>query len=280
MRSWPLLVAAALLSRAASAGELELSAHVGPTFPFYEQAFEFDPGILAGLPANVSVEQEDIFRLDARGGLALGAAASYQFSPWLGLEARLDTADVRVRITGARYLIRVDLPTPLPDLASELDLSSGDANLHRIHPVSLNLRARSAGRTRIGVSAGLSYLPSFRFQITQGVRLQPREPLPLPPTSAVVTLPAEALPGEKDQGRLGVNAGLFVQVRINERVALQAEGRYFHFRKQTLSWGTPEIEPRLPVVEQTIVEEIAGRLDPAEFNPTFFELTAGLTVRF
>jgi hypothetical protein len=280
MRSWPVLIAAALLPLGASAGELEISAHIGPTFPFYKQAFEFDPGVLSGLPANVTVEQEDIFRLDARGGLALGAAASYQFSPWLGLEARVDTADVRVRITGARYLIRLDLPTPLPDLASELDLSSGDANLHRLHPVSLNLRARSAGRTRVGVSAGLSYLPSFRFEIAQGVRLQPREPLPLPATTAVVTLPAEALPGERDQGRLGVNAGLFVQVGINERVALQAEGRYFHFRKQTLFWGTPGIEPRLPVVEQTIVEEIAGRLDPAEFNPTFFQLTAGLAIRF
>jgi len=59
-----------------------------------------------------------------------------------------------------------------------------------------------------------------------------------------------------------------------------ADGRYFHFRRQTLFWGNPEIEPRLPVVEQTIVEEIAGRLDPAEFNPTFFQLTAGLALRF
>ena len=274
------MIASCLVPLSAAAGELELGAHIGPTFPFYKQAFEFDPGVLAGLPANVSVQQQDTFRLDARGGLALGASASWQFSPWLGLEGRLDTADVRVRITGARYLIRVDLPTPLPDLASELDLSSGDADLHRIHSVSLNLRARTAGRTRVGASAGLSYLPSFRFVIAQGVRLQPREPLPLPATTARVTLPAEALPAQKDQGRLGFNAGAFVQVGVGERLALVADGRYFHFRRQTLFWGNPEIEPRLPVVEQTIVEEIAGRLDPAEFNPTFFQLTAGLALRF
>lgn len=264
----------------ALAGELELSAHVGPTFPFYDQSFEFDPGVLSGLPANVTVEQQDVFRLEGKGGLALGAAAAYQFSPWLGLEARVDTADIRVRITGARYRIRLDLPAPLPDLSSELDLSSGDADLERIHPVSLNLRARSGGRTRGGVSAGLSYLPSFRFVIAQRAALQALDPLPLPAASAVVTLPAEALPGEKDQGRLGVNAGAFVQVGINERVALQADGRYFHFRKQTLFWGTPTIDPRLPVVEQSIVEGITSRLEPAEFNPTFFQLTAGLSVRF
>jgi hypothetical protein len=280
MRLSGLVAALWLAPVAGTAGELELIAHAGPTFPFYDQAFEFDPGVLAGLPGNVTVEQQDIFRLEGRGGLALGAAAAYQFSPWLGLEARVDTADIRVRITGARYLIGVDLPTPLPDLSSELDLSSGDADLERIHPLSLNLRARSEGRMRVGVSAGVSYLPSFRFVIAQGARLQALEPLPLPPVSAVVSLPAEALPGERDQGRLGVNAGLFVQVGVNERVSLQAEGRYFHFRKQTLFWGTPQIDPRLPVVEQTIVEGIASRLEPAEFNPTFFQLTAGLAVRF
>ena len=30
----------------------------------------------------------------------------------------------------------------------------------------------------------------------------------------------------------------------------------------------------------TIVKAIASRLEPVEFNPTFFQLTAGVTLRF
>jgi hypothetical protein len=272
------LAVASLVPATASAGELELAGYAGPVFPFYEQAFEFDPGSLSGLPPNVSVEQQDIFRLDAKGGLALGAGVAWQFAPWFGLEARVDTADVSARITGARYLIRLDLPDPLPDLTNELTIGGGDASLHRLYPVSFNFRARTPGRTNIGASAGLSYLPSFSFEIVQRATLQP--PAPLPPAEATVTLAAEALPATEDQGRFGANAGVFVQVGIGERAALVAEGRYFHFSRQTLVWSSPRVEPELPLIGQTVVEEIAGQLDPVDFNPTFFQLTAGLALRF
>jgi hypothetical protein len=95
-----------------------------------------------------------------------------------------------------------------------------------------------------------------------------------------VTLDAEALPEDRGQGRVGMNAGAFLQVGFGDRFALTADARYFRFRQQTLTWGRPRIEPALPVLGETIVEEIAGRLDPAEFNPTFFQLTAGLALRF
>ena len=278
MRFASILVALALAPLAASAGELELAGYAGSVFPFYEQAFAFDPGTLPGLPPNVSVEQQDVFRLDAKGGLALGAGASWQFAPWFGLEARVDTADVSAQITGARYLIRLDLPGPLPDLTNELVLGGGDASLHRLYPVSLNFRARTPGRTSVGASAGLSYLPSFSFEIVQRATLQP--PPPLPAAEATVTLSAEALPADQDEGRLGANAGVFLQVGIGERAAFVAEGRYFHFGRQTLVWGAPRIEPELPLIGQAVVEEIAGQLDPVDFNPTFFQLTAGLALRF
>lgn len=273
-----MLVVGSLVPAPAPAGELELAGYLGPVFPFYEQSFEFDPGNLSGLPPNVSVEQQDIFRLDAHGGLALGAGASWQFAPWFGLEARVDTADVSARITGARYLIRVDLPGPLPDLTNELVIGGGDASLHRLYPVSLNVRARTSGRTRVGASAGISYLPSFSFEIVQPVTLQ--LPPPLPAAEARVTLAAEALPQEQDEGRLGANAGVFLQVGIGERAAIVAEGRYFHFGRQTLVWGIPRVEPELPLIGEAVVEEIASQLDPVDFNPTFFQLTAGLSLRF
>lgn len=280
MRVASILLAIGLAPVAAGAGELELSGYLGSVFPFYEQSFEFDPGTLPGLPPGVSVEQQDVLRLDGKGGLALGAGASWQFTPWLGLEGRVDTADVSVRITGARYLIRVDLPGPLPDLANELILGGGDADLHRLHPVSLNLRARTSGRTRVGVSAGVSYLRSFDFTIVQRATLQPVAPLPLPAAEATVTLDAKASPAEEDEGRLGANVGVFLQLGIGERLALVGEGRYFHFRRQTLTWGVPEIDPSLPVLGEAVVEQIAGQLEPVDFNPTFFQVTAGLSVRF
>ena len=278
MRVAAILLAIGLAPAAASAGELELTGYLGSVFPFYEQSFEFDPGTLPGLPPGVSVEQQDVLHLDGKGGLALGAGASWQFAPWFGLEARVDTADVSAQITGARYLIRLDLPGPLPDLTNELTLGGGDASLHRLYPVSLNFRARTPGRISVGASAGLSYLPSFSFEIVQRATFQP--PPPLPAAEATVTLAAEALPATQDEGRFGANAGVFVQVGIGERAALVAEGRYFHFSRQTLVWGSPRVEPELPLIGQAVVEEIAGQLDPVDFNPTFFQLTAGLALRF
>jgi hypothetical protein len=202
---------------AAAAGELEITGHIGPTFPFYEQAFEFEPGSPGGLRfPGITVTQEDIFRLDAHGAWP-GPSASYR-SPWLGLEARVDTADVGVASRG-RATRSGRRPSPLPDLINELALSSGEADLHRIHPFSLNLRARSEGRTRFGGSAGLSYLPSFSFVIAQDVTLRIVEPLPVPIGTAHLAVAAEALPGEENQGRFGVNAGAFVQFGLNDRVA-------------------------------------------------------------
>jgi hypothetical protein len=272
------LAVASLVSGTASAGELELTGYLGPVFPFYEQSFEFDPGTLTGLPPGVSVEQQNVFRLDAQGGLALGAGLSWQLAPWFGLEARVDTADVSADVTGARYLIRLDLPAPLPDLTNELVLGGGSASLHRLYPVSLNLRVRTPGSTNVGVSAGISYLPSFGFEIVQRATLQP--PPPLPAAQATVTLAAEALPADQDAGRFGANAGLFLQLGVGERLALVAEGRVFQFARQTLVWGVPRVEPELPLIGQIVVEEIAGQLEPVDFNPTFFQVTAGLSVRF
>jgi hypothetical protein len=273
------LLAIALAPAAASAGELELTGYLGSVFPFYEQSFEFDPGTLP-VPPGISIEQEDIFRLDGKGGLALGAGVSWQFAPGLGIEGRVDTADVSVQITGARYLVRVDLPSPIPDLTNELVLGGGEADLHRLYPLSLNLRARTSGRTRVGASAGVSYLPSFDFVTVQRASFKPVSPLPLPAAEATVTLEAKALPEEEDEGRLGWNGGIFVHFDIGERLALVAEGRYFHFSRQTLTWGVPEIEPSLPVLGEALVEAIAGELEPVDFNPTFFQATVGLTVRF
>jgi len=268
---WPL---------ASAAGELEVTAHAGSVFPFYKQSLDFDPGSLPGLPPGVTVERQDVFHLDAHGGLALGGSVSWQFSPWLGVEGRVDTADVSVRLTGARYIIRVDLPSPLPDLSNELILGGGEADLHRIHPLSLNLRARTSGAIRFGGSAGVTYLPSFTFVTEQQVSLRPVSPLPLPALTGHVTLAAQALPEAEGEGRVGANVGIFGQVALGDHFALTGDARYFHFPHQTLRWGVPDVESSLPILGRTIVEAIAGRLEPVDFSPSFFQLTAGVTLRF
>ena len=275
----PAFVLLCLAPLAASAGELELSAHAGAVFPFYEETFEFDPGGLPGLPFGTTVTQEDVFRLDARGGLALGLSASWQFSDWFGVEGRLDTADVSVNMTGARYRIVTELPGPIPDLVNELDLGSGDADLRRILPLSLNLRARTSGRTRVGASAGVSYLPAFKIGIRSEATFRAVSPIPFEIASAELALDAEALPEDEGQGRVGFNAGAFVQFDVGAHLALQIEGRYFHFQEQTLTWEQPEIDP-LPFPANILVDQLAERLEPVEFNPTFFQVTAGLSVRF
>src|SRR6185503_20156571 len=119
----------------------------------------------------LSIEQRGTFHLEGHGALALSGGATWFFVPHVGLEARLDTADVSVPITGARYRIRIDLPAPLPDLSQDVDLGSGEVDLERLHPISLNVRGRVGRRPRVTASAGLSYLPAFRFEALSTVGL-------------------------------------------------------------------------------------------------------------
>jgi opacity protein-like surface antigen len=271
-----ILLLCAFAAPVASAADWEVAVHGGTTFPFYEQSFEFDPGSVA-IPGT-TVTEEGVFRLDGKGGLALGASLSVQ-GRVLGLEARLDTADVRVETIGARYEISTRLPPPLPNVTTTVDLGGGDLDLERLRPVSLNLRFRSPGRTSFVASGGISYLPAFRFVVRQGVSI--RLPFLASGTDvAHITLPAEALPGDDSEGRLGWNAGAGLHYAFGPRLALVVEGRYFRFQRQTLEWGEPESSIPLPQFQAEIVRQVAERLDPVRFNPTFFQASAGLALRF
>ncbi len=268
----------------AGAGELEATLRVGQAVPFYEQGFSYDPGGLAPPFPGITVEQRGIFRLEATGGLALGGGVAYFFAEHAGLELRLDTADVRVRADGARYSVRADLPAPFPDLNTEVVLGEGSVDLERLRPVSLNLVLRSAGdRRRVFASAGGSYLPRFRFEVRQPVGLA------LPALLgggrnlfdlAQVGLGAEALPSEAGEGRFGFDAGGGVQVGVGRHALVTVEGRYFHFQRQTLTWGLATSGSPVPGLEAAIVREIGARVEPVKFSPRFFQATAGVSFRF
>jgi opacity protein-like surface antigen len=273
----------AMVPATLQAGHLEATLQLGQAFPFYEQGFSYDPGPVSPPFPGVRIEQRGTFNLNAKSGLALGGAVAYLFHEHAGLELRLDTADVRVTTEGARFRVRADLPAPLPDLDTDVDLGQGTVDLERLRPISLGAVVRAGGtHQRVFLSAGGSFLPAFRFEARQAVGVAAprifteRGTLDL----ARVTLGAEALPSEEGQGRFGLHVGGGLQLDAGKRAAVTLEGRYFHFQPQTLTWDTPQGSSALPLLEQTLVRGIGDALEPVTFNPRFFHVTVGLTLRF
>jgi hypothetical protein len=260
----------------------EIAASAGKVFPFYDQAFEYDPGALLPPIAGATIEQRGVFMLDARGALALNLALARDLGRRVAVEARLDTADVSVDTIGARYRVRANLPAPLPPISSDIDLGTGRVDLERLRPLSLNLKLHGGRKPRVSVSGGVSWLPAFRFTVEQsiGVGLPAILGTRLAFDVARVGLGAEALPAERGQGRWGGNAGIAIAIPAGQRLAVVAEGRYFRFQKQTLQWGRAQGAGVLPALEENIVRQVEANLEPVAFNPTFFHTSLGLAVRF
>lgn len=266
----------------AAAGEWEATLLAGKAFPFYDQTFEYDPGPLAPPLAGTTIEQRGTFRLHARGALTAGGVVAYHFSSVFGVEARLDTADVAVDTVGALYRVRADLPPPLPDLVTDVDLGSGSVDLERLRPISIGVRLRTRGRWRITGSAGLSYLPAFRFRVAQavGLGLPSFDGRRLDVDVARVSLGAEARPDQEGEGRLGVQAGASVSYPLGRRVRATADVRYFAFQPQTIRWERAHTDSPLPRLQEEIARQVESRLEPVRFNPTFFHAGVGLALRF
>ena len=271
------LVFLTCLAASDARADWEVAIHGGPTFPFYEQSVAFDPGPITGAGGAV-ITQTGEYRLDGQGGLALGAALAYHPHPAVGLELRVDTADVDVVTGGSSYRVRIPLPI-FGTVDSTVSFTEGEGDLERLRPVSLNLRLRSPGTFRVTASGGVSYLPEFRFAIRQPVAAGLAAGGPQVEIAEVV-VPAEARPGEEGDGRWGINGGVGIQYAIGPRLQLIADGRYFHFQSLTLYWGEPETTGALLPAQDQVVDEIAARLDPARFNPTFFQATVGIALSF
>lgn len=272
----------ALLTRPAGAEGWEIAVTGGKVFPFYNQAFTYDPGALASPIAGATLEQRGAFMLDARGGLALNLSIAREVGRRAAIVARLDTADVQVNTTGAQYRLRVNLPAPLPPISTDVDLGTGTVDLERLKPLSLDVEVHTGKRLRVAVSAGPSWLPAFRFVVNEGIGVG----LPGLGASRIgfdvaqVTLRAEALPTDTGQGRFGGNAGMAVDWPIGGHASVRLDARYFRFQKQTLRWGRATATGPLPAIEEDLVGQVESRLEPVVFNPTFFHTSIGLALRF
>jgi hypothetical protein len=273
-----------LLPSFVSAGDVELHGWGGKVLPFAGRTFFYDPGqINVGVPG-VQVTRRNGFTVDADGGLAVGGALVWNFSPHAGLELRVDTADVDARTVGARYRVTANLPPPFPPtLERDVDLGLGVVDLERIHPVSLNVRWRTSGPTRFLFSIGGSYLPRLHLEAQQpvGLGLPGFDGTPPSPAVANVILAAEAQPTlDGGEGRFGINTGAGLEFRLGRHASLLVEGHYFYFQTQTLQWAPSSSDTPLPPLENAVVTAIERALPPAKVNPEFFQATAGLSITF
>src|SRR3989442_10334490 len=107
MRPWIAVFCAAVSPALAAAGDVEVALRAGQVFPFYEQTVHFDPGpFLRSTFPGVMVDLVQDLRLEGRGGLALGGGIAWYAAGGVGLEARVDTADVSVRSVDAIVRVR------------------------------------------------------------------------------------------------------------------------------------------------------------------------------
>ena len=261
----------------ATAGDVEIAVRAGQVVPFYKQTVHFDPGpFLRSAFPGVIVDPVQDLRLEGRGGLALGGGLAWYVGGGVGLEARVDTADVSVRSFDAIVRVRLPLPPPLPSLSTEVAIPA-TADLQRLRPVSLNLAARTSGHVKLHLSGGVSYLPALRFSVRSDI--QAADPLLANLPVAHLVVRAEAQPGRQGEGRLGFNAGAGFAWPLSGRLSLEVDARYFGFRPQTLAWTADPGVPLTPV-EQQLMRELLVTLAPVSFNPEFFQATGGLRLRF
>jgi hypothetical protein len=252
----------------ASAGEVELAVQVGRSLPFYEQSFALNPGDF--VPPGYPIETSGGFNLELGGGLTLSGALTWRFSDVIGLEARVDSAEVELEVTGGRVSGDLgDLVPGLPSIPVSGDLS-GETQIDRLTPVSLNLQVGVGDQVRFVISGGASYIPATTLAATVHVRLGASDIPGLPP----ITLPGLSVTAAATlDGGFGGNLGAGLRIAVSPQVAFVVEGRAFGFPTRELHWGSGS-------GSSAIEDALADALDPIEFQYGFFQATGGLAITF
>lgn len=263
-----LVVAASFAGRGEASG-FEVAVFSGPTVATYKQTFAFTGGSPQVQLARLNVK--DSPSLDAKGGLAFGLAGTFFLSDSFGVEARLDSVDVDLQSFGGNYTLELG-PPGSPVSTIPVTLGSAQTDLRRVRPVSVNLRFQSQGRIGVGLSGGVSYLPS--------VDLDALPTLTVANLNASFPISLTATPVNPDQTRhLGFNGGVTVQIKIAGGFAVVGEARGFAFRRSELKWQSKETGA-LSAVEKALLSGIAAQLEIPQFTPGFWTARAGLAFRF
>jgi hypothetical protein len=263
-----LLVAAVGVS-GASGGELEIAVQLGRSLPFYKQTFALNPDDI--LPPDLPVETSGGFDLELGGGLTASGAVTWRFTDTLGLEARVDSAKVELEVTGGRVSSDLgDLIPGIPSIPLTGELS-GETQIDRLTPFSLNLQLGFGDGVRFVISGGASYIPATTVAATVHIGIGVSDIPGLPP----ITLPALSVSAAATlDGGFGGNLGAGLRVAVSPQVALVFEARAFGFPKREIQWGTGSGSP------SPIEEALAEALDPIAFQYGFFQASGGLAFTF
>jgi hypothetical protein len=247
----------------------DLTFYGGASLPRYEQTLRFGLPRLQTLP-DVSVVPRGDLVLDAKSGTVFGGALSRRLLGPLALEARVDTASVKLETAGAGYDLSARIPF-LPPVEGSLSVGAGTFPLKRFTILSLDARLQTGGPISLFLSGGVSYLPRLESEGTISATLA------LPGVSGVPTLDGDlrlvASPTQS-QHSFGANAGAGLRIRLGRNVALMGEARVFGFREYQLAFSLAT-KPSLPILD----EAVAG-LETVRFNPVYFHAAAGLTLSF
>ena len=263
------LVMLAATARPAEAAGFEVAVFSGPTIATYKQTFTFTAGSPQVQLARLTVK--DSPSLDAKGGLAFGLAGTLFLSNSFGLEARIDSVDIDLQSFGGNYTLELG-PPGSPVSTIPVTLGDAETNLSRVRPMSLNLRFQSQGRVGVGLSSGVSYLPS--------VDLAALPTLTVANLHSSFPISLTATPVNPDETRhLGFNAGVTVQIRIAGGFAVVGEARGFAFKRSELKWQSQQTGA-LSAVEKALLSGIAAQLEIPRFTPGFWTARAGLALRF
>ncbi len=274
------LLAVLALPALAAASDVEIAGFAGYTFPFYEQTFSYGPGPITVPIPGVSIEQSGAFRLTGSGGPVFGGSLALFPIDAVGLEVRLDSAEVNVKSDASTFDVHVTLPSPLPPVNSSLSLPASEAQMDAAKPFSVNLKFRSEGNTRVFVSGGVSHLADLNFSIQQSVALGVST-VNLETSNleiATLTLRARRKPGDPKKN-WGANAGIGFQLPLGENGGLFVEGRGFYFPAQKLEWEAV-IDTPLGEIESQLLDRMLQQLDAVEIKPWWVQATVGVSYRF
>lgn len=257
------VVSLGLPARPASAQGFDLTIFAGKAFPTYDERLTLRPSTPSLPGVDIAVAGSPLIR--AEGGPVFGGALAFEFGV-LGIEGRLDSTEVGLEFTGARYDFRGTQP-PFQGLTASLDVDDGRFDADRIQLLSVNLRLRTPGPVALIASGGLSYLPDITVSGSIPLAIQAPGIPALPGFDAGLTL--RAVPGQSEH-RWGLNGG--AGLRVGGRVALMGEVRVFYFREYELRFASDN--------GFEILDDLLAGLAPVRFEPILVNAQAGLTFRF